>query len=208
MSAVRRSFTTVALLGLVACSAADHNELSVATDSGATSTDAADSEGGPSLDGSASTTDAVQDSGEAVDGHVAPEASADAASDAGNECFLSTVGVFGQCITTAACAALGHHTSSAGLCPGAPDVECCTMTPDVADNPPVPAGWKLMPQSAVTPAMTMWAVTILHDATTYPMYSTAIQTFGALMVLARVEWHPPDFQNATVHRGVTLYQPG
>jgi hypothetical protein len=26
-------------------------------------------------------------------------------------------------------------------------------------------------------------------------------------VLARVEWHAPDFQNSAVHRGVTLYQP-
>ena len=42
----------------------------------------------------------------------------------------------------------------------------------------------------------------------YPMFSTTIQTFGTLMVLARVEWHPPDFQNSVVHRGVTLYEPG
>jgi hypothetical protein len=27
------------------------------------------------------------------------------------------------------------------------------------------------------------------------------------MVLARVEWDPPDAQNASVHRGVTLYTP-
>jgi hypothetical protein len=27
------------------------------------------------------------------------------------------------------------------------------------------------------------------------------------MVLARVEWHPPDFQNNAIHRGVTLYVP-
>jgi len=26
-------------------------------------------------------------------------------------------------------------------------------------------------------------------------------------VLARVEWHPPDFQNSVVHRGVALYEP-
>jgi hypothetical protein len=32
-------------------------------------------------------------------------------------------------------------------------------------------------------------------------------TFGTLLVLARVEWHPPDFQNHAVHRGVTLYVP-
>jgi hypothetical protein len=41
----------------------------------------------------------------------------------------------------------------------------------------------------------------------YPMFSTAMQTFAGLLVMARVEWHPPDFQNAVVHRGVTLYQP-
>jgi hypothetical protein len=40
----------------------------------------------------------------------------------------------------------------------------------------------------------------------YPMFSTAMQTFGTLLVLARVEWHPPDFQNGVVHRGVTLYK--
>ena len=81
------------------------------------------------------------------------------------------------------------------------------MTPNVADNPPVPAGWQLVQQSAVTPAMTTWAVAILHDRTNHPMFSTTIQTFGTAPVLARVEWHPPDFQNMTVHRGVTLYRP-
>jgi hypothetical protein len=81
------------------------------------------------------------------------------------------------------------------------------MTPNVADNPPVPPGWRLMQQSAVTQAMTTWAVAILHDPATYPIFSTTIQTFGAATVLARVEWHSPDFQNMTVHRGVTLYRP-
>jgi hypothetical protein len=65
----------------------------------------------------------------------------------------------------------------------------------------------LMPQSAVTSAMTTWAVQILDDPAMYPMFSTAMQTFGTLMVLARVEWHPPDFNNSAVHRGVTLYEP-
>ena len=41
----------------------------------------------------------------------------------------------------------------------------------------------------------------------YPMFATAMMTFGTLPVLARVEWHPPDFQNGTAHRGVTLYEP-
>jgi hypothetical protein len=66
----------------------------------------------------------------------------------------------------------------------------------------------LMMQSEVTPAMTAWAVMILNDPTMYPMFSTAMETFGSVMVLARVEWHPPDFQNSSVHRGVTLYVPG
>jgi hypothetical protein len=106
------------------------------------------------------------------------------------------------------CAALGDHTSVPGYCPGPADIECCTPTPDVADNPPVPAGWKLMAQTNVTPAMTAWAVMILNDPTDYPIFSTTMMTFGTLLVLARVEWHPPDFQNMTVHRGVTLYEPG
>ena len=54
----------------------------------------------------------------------------------------------------------------------------------------------------------VYMVAILHDPTDYPMFSTALRTFGTLMVLARVEWHPPDFLNGTVHRGVTLYEPG
>jgi len=67
-----------------------------------------------------------------------------------------------------------------------------------------------MMQSEVTPAMTTWAVMILNDPADYPMYSTAMQTFpvpaGTLLVMAIVQWHPPDFQNSAIHRGVTLYQ--
>jgi hypothetical protein len=80
-------------------------------------------------------------------------------------------------------------------------------SPSVADNPPVPAGYKPMMQSEVTPDMTAWAVSILDDPTTYPMFATATKTFDELTVLARVEWQPPDFQNSVVHRGVTLYEP-
>ena len=98
-------------------------------------------------------------------------------------------------------------TSTPGYCPGPADIECCTSTPSVADNPPTPAGYMLMPQADVTPAMTMWAVAILDDPTTYPMFSTTTMTFGSQLVLARVEWHPPDFNNSAVHRGVTLYVP-
>jgi len=132
------------------------------------------------------------------------EAASDAA-DASNACSVD--GNPGECMTVMACASLADHTSTSGYCPGPADIECCTRTPNVADNPPIPAGYKLMPQADVTPAMTAWAVSILHDPATYPMFATATQTFGTLMVLARVEWHPPDFQNSAVHRGVTLYEP-
>jgi hypothetical protein len=64
-----------------------------------------------------------------------------------------------------------------------------------------------MMQSDVTPEMTSWAVAILNDPKDYPMFSTAMMTFGTLLVMARVERHPPDFQNMKVHRGVTLYEP-
>ncbi len=127
--------------------------------------------------------------------------------DAGTSCFLTTVGVYGECMTTTACSTLGNHESTPGYCPGPTDIQCCTLVPSVSDNPPVPAGWQLMPQSAVTAEMTSWAVSILQDPVTYPMFSTTFRTFGSLNVMARVEWHPPDFQNNTVHRGVTLYEP-
>ncbi len=127
------------------------------------------------------------------------------AGDAGNGCSYS--GAPGQCITVSACAALSDHTSFAGLCPGPASIECCIVTPSTADNPPIPTGYMLMPQSQVTSAMTAWAVQILDDPAMYPMFATTTQTFGTLMVLARVEWHPPDFNNGAVHRGVTLYEP-
>jgi hypothetical protein len=129
---------------------------------------------------------------------------ADGGEDGG--CFLAS-GVTGQCLSTSDCTALGAYSSTPGYCPGPADIECCAPTPNVADNPPVPSGWQLMQQSAVTPAMTAWAVAILNAPATYPMFSTTTQTFGSLLVLARVEWHPPDFQNNAVHRGVTLYVP-
>ncbi|MEO6601303.1 MAG: GH25 family lysozyme [Polyangiaceae bacterium] len=75
----------------------------------------------------------------------------------------------------------------------------------MSSNPPIPAGYKLMKQIAVTPAMTAWAVAILRDPSKYPMFATAMKAFDELNVLARVEWHDPDFQNHWVHRGVTLY---
>jgi len=130
----------------------------------------------------------------------------DAGTD-GGPTACSVDGAPGQCLEVSTCAAM-NETSTAGYCPGPAGIECCTMTPSVADNPPVPTGWVLMSQSDVTPAMTTWAVAILNNPQMYPMFSTTIQTFGTLMVLARVEWHPPDFQNSVVHRGVTLYEPG
>jgi hypothetical protein len=122
-----------------------------------------------------------------------------------NACF--PFGAPGECMTTKACAAIGDHSSYAGYCAGPADVQCCIKTPNVADNPPVPSGWKLMAQADVTTEMTDWAVAILHDPVTYPMFSTTTRLFGTLNVMARVEWHPPDFLNSVVHRGVTLYEP-
>lgn len=119
----------------------------------------------------------------------------------------SVDGVDGVCISVTACAALTGYASTPGKCAGPADIQCCTNAPSVADNPPPPAGYALMAQSAVTSDMTTWAVAILDDPTTYPMFSTTTKTFGTQLVLARVEWHPPDFNNSVVHRGVTLYVP-
>jgi hypothetical protein len=131
----------------------------------------------------------------------------DGGSDAGSDaCEWS--GAPGTCITTSACAAMPGYTSEPGSCPGPTTIQCCIVTPSVANNPPTPTGYKLMQQSMVTPEMTTWAVMILNDPVTYPMFSTTTMTFGAQPVLARVEWHPPDFNNSAIHRGVTLYIPG
>ena len=113
----------------------------------------------------------------------------------------------GECMLVSDCAALGGHSSTPGYCPGAADVQCCTAGCGVSDNPPVPSGWMPMTQAMVTQQMTDWAVMILNDPTEYPMFSTAQMTFGSQLVMARVEWHPPDFQNCAIHRGVTLYVP-
>lgn len=180
---------------VVACSSADSDDRSPAAD-GADSGDARDAGGVESAppDAPAASTDAT-DGGDA----------ADAAHDAGGGC--SVFGAPGRCMTVAACAAVPDHSSFASQCAGGASIECCIDTPDVADNPPIPAGYKLLAQSQVTPEMTTWAVTILHDPVTYPMFSSTTKTFGTLLVLARVEWHAPDFQNSVVHRGVTLYEP-
>ncbi len=157
----------------------------------------------------ASTTDANAEANATSDANApdvnVSDVNVNDASDGG--CFVTSVGVFGTCIDMSACASLGDHVSTPGYCPGPANIECCTEAPNVADNPPVPTGWKLMQQADVTQAMTTWAVAILNDPVTYPMFSTTTQMFGTLDVLARVEWHPPDFQNGAIHRGVTLYEP-
>jgi hypothetical protein len=140
-----------------------------------------------------------------VDAQLA-DAALDAPSDADLAC-ASSAGEAGECLDVDACAALTGHVSEPGHCAGPASIQCCVKTPSVADNPPTPAGYKLMMQAEVTPEMTTWAVMILHDPVTYPMFATTTMTFGTLDVLARVEWHPPDFQNNTIHRGVTLYEP-
>ena len=50
-------------------------------------------------------------------------------------------GESGVCIETSACAAKGSHHSTAGLCPGAADIQCCTQdsappagSPDACDK--------------------------------------------------------------------------
>jgi hypothetical protein len=138
------------------------------------------------------------------DTHAPPPDAADEGAHAPG-CY-STSGAPGDCMIASACSAIADHTPASGNCPGA-EIECCIKTPNVADNPPIPAGYKLLDQAQVTTEMTNWAVSILHDPVTYPMFSTATRTFGSLTVLARVEWHPPDFQNSVIHRGVTLYEP-
>jgi hypothetical protein len=154
---------------------------------------------GPLADANESSTDAGTH-----DVAWSPDADAsDDESDVGTACAWS--GAPGQCMAVAACVALPDHTSYSGGCSGPATIECCIKTPSTADNPPIPAGYHLMQQSQVTPEMTAWAVSILNDPATYPMFATATMTFGALVVLARVEWSPPDFQNGAVHRGVTLY---
>src|SRR3954466_10883077 len=89
-------------------------------------------------------------------------------------------------------------------------------------NPPIPLGYRLLNQSAITPqiplgyrfhtqpptppAMTEWALMLLGDAARYPMFASASRSFGVLTLVARVEWHAPDFQNHKIHRGITLYE--
>ena len=59
-------------------------------------------------------------------------------------CTLST-GATGSCIDVAACAAVPDHVATAGLCPGASNIQCCTgpnvtPTPDMQDMATPAAG--------------------------------------------------------------------
>lgn len=84
--------------------------------------------------------------------------------------------------------------------------EACPRKPEVAANPPVPVGWVQVKDAKVTPEMATWAAEIVNHGKSYPMCSSTLQTFGTATILARVEWHPPDFNVDAVHRGVTLYE--
>ncbi|HEY2516206.1 MAG TPA: hypothetical protein VGI39_35285 [Polyangiaceae bacterium] len=202
-----RSYSWLLLLGALASGACS----SAGSDSpGGDAGTAGDDDAGATPEASAPDAEAPDapagDAGGGDAGLPSGDASPDGpAADAGNACEWG--GAPGECLSTADCAALPGHTSFAGQCPGPATIQCCLVTPDPANNPPTPAGYVLMQQSDVTPDMTTWAVDILNDPATYPMFSTTTKAFGALTVLARVEWHPPDFQNAVVHRGVTLYEP-
>jgi hypothetical protein len=190
---------------LVACSSADRGTgPSTPEEDSGTGSDASGTDGAPVDAGGNDATTADSPGG----GSDAPgEASGEDAPAEGASNACTPFGAPGECMLVSACAAMPDHSSYAGYCPGPANIECCIVTPNVADNPPVPAGWVLMQQADVTSAMTTWAVMILNDPTTYPMFSTTTMTFGTLLVMARVEWHPPDFQNSVVHRGVTLYEP-
>ena len=191
------------LVFLAACSSA-------APETGTSEPDssAAEADSGGTRDGSGGDSGRPQDgtaSTDAGDGDSDGVASEGEAGDGGPSNGCAVFGAPGQCIDVTACMSLGDHSSYAGHCPGAANIECCIDTPDTTDNPPLPVGWVLMQQSQVTAAMTTWAVMILDDPATYPMFGTVMMTFGSLLVMARVEWHPADFQNNVVHRGVTLY---
>jgi hypothetical protein len=105
-----------------------------------------------------------------------------------------------------ACSALGGHKSIPGLCGGPASIECCASEPLVENNPPTPAGWRLVPQNRVSTQMTEWATKIANSPSEYPLGAIAQQSFGGIEVMARIEWHSADSGHDFVHRGVTLYQ--
>ncbi len=136
---------------------------------------------------------------------TAPASAAPRLADMGPWCFPKAIGAAGACIETSACASLGGHVSTPGLCAGPANVACCTEEPHVETRPP--AGWVGVPQAHVTSEMTAWALMVVASPGAYPMGSKTTRAFGRRQVMARVEWHPPDLGHGVVHRGVTLYEP-
>ncbi|MGO9837141.1 MAG: hypothetical protein ACLP1X_23340 [Polyangiaceae bacterium] len=126
--------------------------------------------------------------------------------DRGSPCFLAVGGARGACMETSECEALGGHVSTPGHCRGSANIECCTSEPHIESH--APTGWSPVPQARVTTEMTVWAAMIVESPEAYPMGSKTTQLFGAIAVMARVEWHPAHPGHGVVHRGVTLYQPG
>lgn len=53
--------------------------------------------------------------------------------------------------------------------------------------------------------MSKWAIALLHD-NSVPLFGVVRKTFGTDPLVARKEWHPPDFQNSVWHPGITLYR--
>jgi GH25 family lysozyme M1 (1,4-beta-N-acetylmuramidase) len=79
-------------------------------------------------------------------------------------------------------------------------------------NPPMLPGTAPIAQSAVSPAMTAWAVAVLKDPAHYPMGSWDLRMFNGKEYVARVEWHNEIGRTGQVLppgsyiRGITLYQ--
>ena len=183
------------------CSSADRGtspaeDASTTPDVGATDVATPKEGAAGSTDGGEAGSGDADDAGQPMAASAMPRATAGDA-----ECVV--FGATGQCILASACVPASEYPSFAGYCPGPADIECCF---DI-QTPPTPAGYAPMTDAEVTPPMTTWAVAILNDPTTYPMFSTTTMLFGTQLVLARVEWHPPDSNNNVVHRGVTLYVP-
>lgn len=55
-------------------------------------------------------------------------------------CTVTTTGKSGECMDTAACAALGNHESTPGYCPGPANIQCCTATTPPAVDAAVDVG--------------------------------------------------------------------
>jgi hypothetical protein len=70
-----------------------------------------------------------------ISGFISPAG----ASEPSGPATCSAGGESGVCISVSTCAAKGGHHSTAGLCPGAADIECCTADAAPAPPPPPPA---------------------------------------------------------------------